>query len=81
MISSFKELTGEQAPFAGGKGATLARLYRAGYPVPDGFIVLPAAFAGDDLTTGSVGAGAGTTRPPAPGRHGCLLCRSFFCVA
>lgn len=49
MISSFKELSREQARLAGGKGRTLARLYRAGYPVPDGFVVLPAAFAGDDL--------------------------------
>ncbi|MBN1890237.1 MAG: hypothetical protein JW850_19735 [Thermoflexales bacterium] len=51
MISSFKKLTKEQEPFAGGKGRTLARLYRAGYRVPDGFILLPDAFAGDDLTT------------------------------
>ena len=50
MISSFKELTIVQEPFAGGKGRTLARLYRAGYQVPDGFIILPAAFSGDDLT-------------------------------
>jgi phosphohistidine swiveling domain-containing protein len=49
MISSFRELTRKQEPFAGGKGKTLARLYRAGYRVPDGFIILPAAFAGDDL--------------------------------
>ncbi len=50
MICSFKELSEEQEPFAGGKGATLARLYRAGYGIPEGFIILPAAFAGDDLT-------------------------------
>jgi hypothetical protein len=49
-ISSFRKLAKRQTPFAGGKGRTLARLYRAGYQVPDGFIVLPAAFAGDDLT-------------------------------
>ena len=51
MIRSFKELAKEQEPLAGGKGRTLARLYRAGYPVPDGFIILPAAFAGDELTS------------------------------
>ena len=51
MISSFKKLTKEQVPFAGGKGRTLARLYQAGYRVPDGFVILPAAFADDDLTT------------------------------
>jgi len=50
MISSFKKLARKQEPFAGGKGGTLARLYRAGYRVPDGFIILPAAFVGDDLT-------------------------------
>jgi len=48
MIASFRNLTREQEPFAGGKGKTLARLYQAGYRVPDGFIILPAAFAGDD---------------------------------
>jgi rifampicin phosphotransferase len=50
MISSFKNLTKEQEPLAGGKGRTLARLYQKGYRVPDGFIILPAAFAGDELT-------------------------------
>jgi phosphohistidine swiveling domain-containing protein len=50
-IRSFNELTTEQRSFAGGKGATLARLYQAGYPVPDGFVILPMAFAGDRLTS------------------------------
>ena len=50
MITSFGKLAKEQEPFAGGKGRTLARLFRAGYRVPDGFVVLPAAFSGDDLT-------------------------------
>jgi phosphohistidine swiveling domain-containing protein len=50
MIRSFKELAKEQEPLAGGKGRTLARLYHAGYRVPDGFIILPAAFVGDELT-------------------------------
>jgi pyruvate,water dikinase len=50
MLRSFKQLSVEQAPLAGGKGRTLARLYRAGYRVPDGFIILPAAFSGDELT-------------------------------
>ncbi len=35
---------------AGGKGSTLARLYQAGYPVPDGFVILPAGFSGDELS-------------------------------
>ncbi len=34
---------------AGGKAATLARLRQAGYPVPNGFVILPVAFAGDVL--------------------------------
>ena len=78
VITSFKELTGEQEPLAGGKGRTLARLYRAGYRVPDGFIILPAAFAGDELTHGSVGAGADTSRPPAEStiRDGAFAVRS-----
>jgi pyruvate,water dikinase len=50
MIISFKELANDQEAFAGGKGRTLARLYQAGYRVPDGFIILTTAFAGDELT-------------------------------
>jgi phosphohistidine swiveling domain-containing protein len=49
LVRSFGEVTEEWAD-AGGKGGTLARLYQAGYPVPDGFVVLPAAFAGDEMT-------------------------------
>lgn len=44
--------TDDQA-LAGGKGGTLARLRQAGYPVPDGFVLLPSAFVGDELTTGA----------------------------
>jgi phosphohistidine swiveling domain-containing protein len=49
MIRSFRELTAEQRPLAGGKGGTLAQLRQAGYPVPDGFVILPTAFIGDEL--------------------------------
>ena len=49
MVCAFSGLTPEGQLAAGGKGGTLARLYQAGYPVPDGFVVLPAAFAGDEL--------------------------------
>jgi phosphohistidine swiveling domain-containing protein len=49
MVRSFSELTTEQQTLAGGKGGTLARLFQAGYPVPDGFVILPTAFAGDEL--------------------------------
>ena len=49
-VRSFDELATEQQWAAGGKGRTLARLYQAGYPVPDGFVILPAAFADEELT-------------------------------
>ena len=49
MVSSFNQLAKEQALLAGGKGRTLARLYQIGYRVPDGFILLPDAFSGDEL--------------------------------
>jgi pyruvate,water dikinase len=48
MVQSFKELTGDERSRAGGKCATLARLYQTGCPVPDGFVILPPAFAGDE---------------------------------
>jgi hypothetical protein len=44
MICFFRDLTTEQAALAGGKGSALARLFQAGYPVPNG--VLTAAFEG-----------------------------------
>jgi len=51
LIQSFNALTAEQRAAAGGKGGTLAQLYQAGYPVPDGFVILPAAFAGEELAS------------------------------
>jgi phosphohistidine swiveling domain-containing protein len=48
-IRSFRELSEVEQPNAGGKGGTLARLYQAGYPVPDGFVILPMAFVDDEL--------------------------------
>jgi phosphohistidine swiveling domain-containing protein len=50
LVKSFGELTAEQQPYAGGKGGALARLYQAGYPVPDGFVILSTAFVDDELT-------------------------------
>ena len=50
VIRSFAELTAKQQTIAGGKGGTLARLYQMGYPVPDGFVILPTAFVRDNLT-------------------------------
>jgi len=49
-IVRFSELTPEQQSLAGGKGGTLARLYQADYPVPDGFVILSGAFDDDGLT-------------------------------
>ncbi|MFW9993564.1 MAG: PEP/pyruvate-binding domain-containing protein [Candidatus Odinarchaeota archaeon] len=49
ILISFSELDIEDQPRAGGKGDALARLYKAGYPVPDGFVILPSAFEGDNL--------------------------------
>jgi phosphohistidine swiveling domain-containing protein len=49
MIRNFDELAAEERTLAGGKGGTLAWLYQAGYPVPDGFVILPTAFEGDEL--------------------------------
>ncbi|HDK27426.1 MAG TPA: phosphoenolpyruvate synthase [Candidatus Atribacteria bacterium] len=49
MIRIFKELKEKERILAGGKGGTLARLFQAGYPVPDGFIILHTAFTDDKL--------------------------------
>lgn len=49
MVKSFKELTPELQAIAGGKGGMLARMYQGGYPVPEGFVVLPSAFQGETL--------------------------------
>lgn len=50
-VVPFSGVVKQLEPLAGGKGRSLARMYQAGYRVPDGFIILPAAFAGDELTT------------------------------
>jgi pyruvate,water dikinase len=49
-IFLFKQLMSKDQFQAGGKGETLARLSRLGYPVPNGFVVLPSAFIDDLLT-------------------------------
>ncbi|HSR30948.1 MAG TPA: PEP/pyruvate-binding domain-containing protein, partial [Anaerolineae bacterium] len=53
VVRSFEELAANQQPLAGGKGGMLARLFQAGYPVPQGFVILPEAFTGDELTAGA----------------------------
>ncbi len=50
MVIPFSGLVKQLEPLAGGKGRMLARMYQAGYRVPDGFIILPAAFVDDELT-------------------------------
>ncbi|NRT91938.1 PEP/pyruvate-binding domain-containing protein [Clostridium beijerinckii] len=49
MIKSFKELTPELQSLAGGKGCMLSKMFQAGYPVPDGFVILPSAFNENNL--------------------------------
>ena len=49
LVLSFEEFTAERQALAGGKGGTLAQLRQAGYPVPDGFVILPTAFRDDQL--------------------------------
>ncbi|ATW25618.1 PEP/pyruvate-binding domain-containing protein [Candidatus Formimonas warabiya] len=49
MVKSFKELTPELQTFAGGKGGMLARMFQGGYPVPEGFVILPSAFQEEKL--------------------------------
>jgi pyruvate,water dikinase len=52
-VRSFDELVSGEDWNAGGKGRTLARLYRAKYPVPDGFVVLSTGFVGDEISAAS----------------------------
>lgn len=44
FIKTFKEITKESVSEAGGKGASLGEMTRAGIPVPPGFVVLASAF-------------------------------------
>ncbi len=47
-VKRFKELTPELQSFAGGKGGMLAKMSQAGYPIPEGFVILPEnSFAGE----------------------------------
>ncbi|MFW9928336.1 MAG: PEP/pyruvate-binding domain-containing protein [Candidatus Thorarchaeota archaeon] len=48
-IYFFSELDPEVDISAGGKARFLARLYKLGFPVPNGFIVMPNAFDGNKL--------------------------------
>ena len=44
LIKNFKDLTKEDVAIAGGKGASLGEMTKAGIPVPEGFVVLSDAF-------------------------------------
>jgi pyruvate,water dikinase len=44
FVAPFKSLRRESVAMAGGKGAQLGEMLNAGLPVPDGFVVLAAAF-------------------------------------
>ena len=43
-IAWFKDVTKEDIPLVGGKGANLGEMTRAGFPVPTGFIITSAAY-------------------------------------
>ena len=49
MIHTFSELSDEDRAAAGGKGGTLSRLFQTGYPVPEGFVIMPNAFDDESL--------------------------------
>src|SRR5271154_5041466 len=41
---TFEEINKNDAPIAGGKGASLGEMTRAGFSVPKGFVILSSAF-------------------------------------
>src|SRR5436305_10319127 len=45
LVLSLDDLSKEEVGIAGGKGANLGELRRAGFPVPDGFVITSAAYA------------------------------------
>lgn len=51
-VRPIAELSSEDVSYAGGKGANLGRLTRAGFPVPPGFVVGAPAYAAFRLETG-----------------------------
>lgn len=51
LVCYFKELKPEEFDLAGGKGGVLAQLYQAGYPIPNGLIIMPIAFEDESLVS------------------------------
>ena len=49
FVLSFRDHRPEEQSLAGGKGGALAYLKQVGFPVPDGFIIVPEAFEEDQL--------------------------------
>src|SRR4029450_11139153 len=45
FVAGLRDFGGRDLPSAGGKGATLGELLRAGLPVPDGFVITTAGYA------------------------------------
>ena len=62
LVRSLDELTAADLPAAGGKGANLGELRRAGFPVPDGFVITTAAYALAAEAAGVTGESAATAR-------------------
>ena len=44
-VLKFSDPEAELLPRSGGKGSSLSKLFRAGFPVPPGFIVTPQGYA------------------------------------
>ena len=49
VVKHFRDISEDLMPLSGGKGGMLAKMYRANYPVPEGFVVMPSAFCGVKL--------------------------------
>ncbi len=50
VVKAFHNLSEAEQQMSGGKGKTLAYLHQHNYPVPHGFVILPTAFTGDELS-------------------------------
>src|SRR5438270_11846367 len=62
-ILRFADALAIDPTYAGGKGANLARLMRAGFPVPTGFVVDPSAYRDATLAIAGRADALGTVAP------------------